>query len=538
LYFAPSRNRRTASTLIFGALAGALCVLVVAQPAFPSQDGPLHLYYAHVLHDLLAHKASWCDYYVVRPGIPPYLLQDTILLAAQMFASPLLSEQILVVACVLLLCLGFRYAVLSLRPDATWSTLFIFPVALHKSLYMGFYNFSLGLGMMLLLCGYWLRRRRRFAVSHALLFASGAWLLAFTHPVALVLTLGFAILERGLRMAHDWRSAPTRTAAGSRRSWMAGDSWRLVALAAASTTLVYIAAYTSGSRLPEPPDLRAGANHLGSTLDAIWPMRTTAQQIIRTVLTGGAVALALLNRRRSRAQRAVLGYTIICAGIYVIAPNNVNGGDYFHERFAIASFLFLVLYCASLDFKPRIAARLGLAAAALALLLAGDQFIRLRPFAEQAAQLDSVRVTRPGSQGLVLAGRRGIGPSEFNFSPCIHVAAHYFRRADAVLVNSSWLHMPITAITPRTYEPYHYLDPQFMTAYGLRHPERLPRADFIVAVECPADAADPELARLIQSYSAGAAPELRSGSVAVYNVRPELTARWPPRDMFAGTNRP
>ena len=514
---------RTTSTVIFCALVCALCGAVLAQPAFPSQDGPLHLYYARILGDLTTGSATWGGYFVRRPGFPPYMLHNLILLAAQAVVPPLVAEKILVVLCITALCFGFRYAVHALRPEATWSTLFIFPVALHKSLYMGFYNFSLGLGIMLFLCGVWLRNDRPFQARHAILFVAGVMLLAVTHPIPLILTLCFVALDL------------TIGAAGKRPP----GKWRVSAAVMSSLTLIYIGLYSYRTRTPDLPDLQLVVNHLGSTLDAIWPMRTALEQVIRIVVTIGAVALAaFVKQRRSGPRSAVLLFSIACGLAYVVAPNNVNGADFFHERFAMSSFLFLLLYCAAIELQPRTAALLGISAGVFSLLLTADQIARLRPFAEQAAQLDSMRPARANERGIVLSARGAIGPPEFNFSPCLHISAHYFRRAHAVLVNSCWLHMPITAIRPRLYEPYHFLDPQFMTAYGIRHINRLPKVDFVVAEQCPPGSVDRGITQLVRLYTEHSAAALHAGCITVYDVRPELSARWSQRDRSAETGRP
>ncbi len=39
--------------LILSAIAAAYCGWIISLPIFPTQDGPIHLYYTRVLHALL-----------------------------------------------------------------------------------------------------------------------------------------------------------------------------------------------------------------------------------------------------------------------------------------------------------------------------------------------------------------------------------------------------------------------------------------------------------------------------------------------------
>jgi hypothetical protein len=199
---------------------------------------------------------------------------------------------------------------------------------------------------------------------------------------------------------------------------------------------------------------------------------------------------------------ATLAFAAACGVAFIIAPDNMNGGDYFNERFAIFGFVFVLALCASIAGPRRVELSAGLAAAVLSLMLLAEQCIRTRPFAAEAARLDQAIAPPPNQRGIVLATRGAIGPADFNFSPCTHIAAHYFRRAHAILLNSVWLHMPIAAITPRAWEAGQFLDAHRMTDFGLRRPERLPRVDFIAAESCPPGSSDPGLDRLVRLYSA------------------------------------
>jgi hypothetical protein len=522
------------STFVFWAMVCIFAAAILIPPAFPSQDGPLHLYYAQVTRDLIANGSAWGGYFVLRHGVPPYLLQNILLLTFETIVPPLIAEKVLVVLCVALLCGAFRYMARSLDPDAGWATLLIFPAAMHKPLYMGFYNFSLGLGLALLVCAYWIRHAGAFKRRNAIAFLSGVAVLAITHPVALILTLFFAAVEQTVRAIRAWRAG----AFGS--AWLARYRLTLLALGIGGSSFFYLALYTKSANIARIPDVSVMLSHAGSGLEAIWPMRTPLHQVVRAIITAG-VLLVLAYRVRFQAAQADAGavatllFTGICAALFVIAPNNVNGGDYFNERFALFAFVFLLAFCAALNVPRRLAICIGATAAVLSLMLLVEQSIRTRPFAEEAARLDATRVMLQNQRGIVLATRGIIGPPDFNFSPCTHMAAHYFRRAHAILVNAVWLHMPISLLAPRAWAPYQFLDPHRMTEFGLRHPDRLPQVDFIAAESCPPGSTDAGLDQLVRWYGAERSVVTRTACVAIRATSRASNARSTQNGMSVGT---
>ncbi len=465
-----------------------LCIFLAAiltPPAFPSQDGPVHLYYAQVTRELIRDRSTWGGYFVLRPGVPPYVLHYLLLFLFEAWLPPLIAEKMLAALSVGLLCTAFRSMTRALEPRANWTTLLIFPIATHKPLYMGFYNFSLGMGIALSVCAWWIRRSRQFRARELAIFLAGVALLSITHPVALALTLLFAAME---------------VAVGGIR-----DRLRLLALGAGCLSLFYIALYMNSSGARLIAGFPAMLSHAGSALEAIWPMRTPLHQMVRTAVCAGVLgllALRLGSGRLNAGAMAALVFAVACGVAFIIAPENMNSGDYFNERFAIFGFVFALALCASIAGPRHVELSAGLAAAVLSLTLLIEQGVRTRPFAVEAARLDHAIAPRPNQRGVVLATRGAIGPADFNFSPCAHIAAHYFRRAHAILLNSVWLHMPIAAITPRAWEAGQFLDAHRLTEFGLRHPERLPRFDFIAAESCPPGSSDPGLDRLVRLYGA------------------------------------
>ncbi|HEX7972702.1 MAG TPA: hypothetical protein VF501_10975, partial [Thiobacillus sp.] len=201
--------------LLFWCLLGAYLIAVLAQRAFPSQDGPVHLYYADVVNHLMAGDRSYGAYFGIKHWVPPYAFHYYALIALTRFLRPLQAEKALVCAYTICFCLAFRYllrGVAAARESGAadaWSLL-AFPFVHNRTLYLGFYNFSFGVAASLFLAGYWLRHSgeltvRRIAVVLLLVLA-----LAMTHPVALavaLLAMGAHVALVALAALAEYRAA-------------------------------------------------------------------------------------------------------------------------------------------------------------------------------------------------------------------------------------------------------------------------------------------------------------------------------------------
>src|ERR1700712_5538131 len=99
---------------VFAALLLISLLTVVTCRIFPSQDGPLHLYYAEVTRNLLLGTGHYQSGFVISHFLTPYILQTGVLVALDQLFDPLLSEKLLVCLYIILFCLGFRYLIHSL----------------------------------------------------------------------------------------------------------------------------------------------------------------------------------------------------------------------------------------------------------------------------------------------------------------------------------------------------------------------------------------------------------------------------------------
>src|SRR5580692_10107338 len=90
------------------ALVACTMAILLAAPAFPSQDGPVHLYYAAVLRGVLTHSTPYAQHFAIKSLLTPYALEYYSLLALETVLSPAVSEKVLVACYIVAFCLGFR----------------------------------------------------------------------------------------------------------------------------------------------------------------------------------------------------------------------------------------------------------------------------------------------------------------------------------------------------------------------------------------------------------------------------------------------
>src|SRR5580704_5267237 len=104
------RRQRFWTGAMFALLAGTASILLAA-PMFPTQDGPVHLYYAGVLHGVLTKSAPYAQHFAIKNLLTPYALEYYSLLALETVFSPTVSEKVLLACYIFTFGLGFRYLV-------------------------------------------------------------------------------------------------------------------------------------------------------------------------------------------------------------------------------------------------------------------------------------------------------------------------------------------------------------------------------------------------------------------------------------------
>ena len=174
------------------ALAFALMVAHAALPwtakHFVTQDGPSHLYNAVVVKDLAldSHSSYGAVYAIQRKFVSNWgtvvVFNGLVFLFGVQHA-----EQAMVTLCSVLGFVSLAYFIRSLAPRVSpWSPILNFLIC-TQFLWIGFYNFYLGMAMFPLVAGYYVRRMGKMSLPRTAVVASGLMALFFMHALTMAL---------------------------------------------------------------------------------------------------------------------------------------------------------------------------------------------------------------------------------------------------------------------------------------------------------------------------------------------------------------
>jgi len=459
---APTR-RLTPEILAIIVIVAAYVIWLLSLPAWPSQDGPVHLYYAHVLGALLSHRDSvYSRYFEIKHLLPPYALYYYALLALSSIFPPLLADRLIVCIYVVSFVFGFRYLAQALGPSADRATLLATALILNWPLGMGFVNFCLSLSGAFWAIGLWLRfaDRRNGVESIDLRRRVGFVLLAIaimlTHPVPLSLVLVVCCV---LMLVDRFRT--------QRRQAFARD---VVTLVVASLTLVYVKLFATSHPLDQIEPAQGSffaelAHRVGRYAHEDGVVLVFGHTAAVHVYRGGIAVLLILpvilgvwQRLRNRAERVwteadtmlVLGLLLLV--LLPLIPSQINGLFYFADRLPLLVWITLLLAMSGVVWLSAQRQSMRAVVIAFAILVNGALLsaseMTLRPDARSIAAVEKTPVTLAGQLGFIMEDQRlpkslADGPS---WNPFYWASIHVLRHNDAILANAPWMNETILPV--------------------------------------------------------------------------------------------
>lgn len=207
------RVRPRWETVTYWSVALVPVAFVLLLPALVLQDGGLHLSSAAVLEGLLTGR--WTELIDPRPGLPPNLLVELLMLGLIQFLDPNWALRVVVVLALLAFAAAGQMFVRSVGAPVVAAMLFL-PFAMHYMLFLGFIGLTMAVPLAMATIALILRDpgRRNSAAVSSLLVAT--WL---THLVPAVIATMVVVLVVFLH--HATRSHPgtaTRLVTGARRT--------------------------------------------------------------------------------------------------------------------------------------------------------------------------------------------------------------------------------------------------------------------------------------------------------------------------------
>ena len=483
-------------------LAGSASVLL-ASPSFPSEDGPLHLYYVDVLRGLLTHSGPYPQYFQLKTLLTPYALEYYLLLALETVFSPLVSEKLLICGYIAAFGFGFRCLVESAAAErhSPW-TLAGIPFCMNMLVYLGFLNYCFGIALTLLLSGLWIKYSARFTPRRVAALLAGFVLLLLTHPVAVAIFLLFIGLHFAVELAV--------TAAAQSPAWMPHLRARrlplvlIVAMAGAALAWIrlFVGAVEPGADLPNY------AAHFGliQTLMQEIMLRPVApftsqfycgSLMLLPALAGLTLVLHPWRQegRLCPGAIALLATSAICCTLFCFVPPQINGAWFFPERFPIVAVLFSMVAAVALHPSRGWSQAAGVIALCVTVAAIATQWVVVSRIGREMLPALEASPAKAGSVGVIVGPPMAM-PEGLTFDPILWSGVQYFRRSQAILANTPWMdqtHIPLRPVHP---DRWSYRDPDEMSAQlskALDAREQVSGLDFLVEEGL----ADPQFDRIV-----------------------------------------
>ena len=487
------------SFLIFAGMLGLFCAWVLHLPLFPMQDGPMHLYLAKVLGDLLRDNHSpLAHFYAVQHVLPPYSLHYYMLIVLMGFLPAVWAEKVVVCIILICFCCGVRYLAKANGAQGSIFGLFSLAIALNWPLMMGFQNYILSLAVACFALGVWTQMGSN---GMRALFVGLCAVAAITHPVPLLLIIGFTAVDLGIRSS---------VARASSSRALKSERWRdAFAFGAASTLLLYVRAFTDRRRSAEDfhaPESVLTRIHYFFGLHGLdfFGRSGVASRLLQLslyliLLSCAAFGLSTFLKRRIgewESPYTWLLVTVLLTMAMPFLPDDLSGSKALVSRLQIVTWIGFMAAASGL---PALSKRwrdgltfLALGSGVLSISLGQ---VRLAPIGQRILDVDQQLLPFAGRAGLLLSAGAD-DAAVFNavtYEPLHWQAAAYFGRTGGALLNTPWMDstwLPLTAqpalltknFTPWTMECYHCLRKQMVDSLEVRVMV-LRQTDFIVFVD-------------------------------------------------------
>ena len=446
------------------------CAWVLSLPLFPTQDGPMHLYFTHVLQSLLLHRGDlYSHYYYIRHILPPYALYYYALMALSSVLPILLADKVIICIYFISFAFGFRYLARAVGPNGDAMALLATVIMLNWPLGMGFVNFCLSTSFALWALGLWCRAVLQAGrnIDHRRLsaFVVLCYLIMFTHPVPLLAVFGFCSLDLVVRLKRHRRAQGVGIIPAA---WAAQLCYLIIGMG----TLAYVKLFTTANVLHQvhvSPESRLHAELsllkgyvLLHSLTA-FAGRSLTDSIYRLIfygLLGGAIWLAVRQFRRARqvggwsmAETWTVASLLLLVAFPLI-PSDLNNSAYFSARLIVFIWISALIAASGASFnrdwvRPGLAA-VTVAATVLTLSMAER---RIRPIAQDLASLEQLQPVSQHQVGLLIHSPNYQLPSTTTYDPYFWSGVRLFRRNDSILYNTPWLDLAIIPLGPEPGMP-------------------------------------------------------------------------------------
>jgi len=158
-------------------------------------DAPAHLYNTRLIYELIfKHNEAVRQFYVFNSLIVPNWTGHIIMVFLMLFFNAVWTQKIFIIIYLIAFPYAFRYLIKSSKGNLALSY-FAFPLAYSFFFFLGFFNFLIGLPIMLFSMSYWIRKSEINSIKKYFFLALFSLLIYFSHPILFAVWCVFVALS-------------------------------------------------------------------------------------------------------------------------------------------------------------------------------------------------------------------------------------------------------------------------------------------------------------------------------------------------------
>lgn len=430
-----------------------IAVWILCLPVFPSSDGSVHLYYAHISGQLLHPPGDYGVFYVLRRFAGPYSLHYMFLAALEGVVGLNEAEKLFVVLIVLLVASGFCFLSAQSGRNRALSSLWAVPLLLSWTMLGGFLNYSFAVGILLWSLGCWVQLRKGFSLPAFAGYSLTLLLLVLSHPVPLLLLIAWTGLDL-LIMLLQKRYAGQQLPKGF---WGAGF-----------TLVLSCMAFLVPMLIADHSRIKHEAASMGISLDVLHDFFSCSVLVMPDMVYGAGLAyrfvamliapfavLLILYGSRERwrkgefqdVDRAGLVLLILLLGSLFL-PDTLNGSHFFAQRMWWPLWLISLAVLCGKSLPEGMRCWIQPCGVLMAVATLAVVAFILTPVSRRIAEIDATNLPH-GKRGLFLASHATQEGFGLSFCTYCWSGVRAFAHSDAILLNSPWMGITISPLRSR-----------------------------------------------------------------------------------------
>lgn len=345
-----------AEPFLFALFVLITAIPILTHPYFPTVDGPAHLHNANLLkHYWFQGNNTLLNFFEINSHLNSNFVDHLWFAVFGLFLPTFLVEKSILLFYIFLLPFSFRYLVKNIvnnKNSARLSSYLIFPFVYSFTLRIGFFNFCIGIPLLFLTLGAWMKHRERLNAKKIVWFAFLATLIYASHIFNFML---FGIILFTIELQYIIHSKTTKG--------IIAKLWAPL-LIFLPGMLLSVLFYIANSSFEHSPPSYLTKEKLTETITDLSPVITLnydneilyAQVIgcALCLLTGFVIYDFFKNRKQESEFRPKWIYAmIIVLTLFYTFPDWVASGGFISIRWALFFFLVLIILIAAKGLPPK-----------------------------------------------------------------------------------------------------------------------------------------------------------------------------------------